>query len=371
MKGRKTVLYIIFLIVLMLPLLQALTRLVPERELTGVYISHERPSLTVQSWFDGSFQAAFEPYTNEHLGFHNSMVRLHNLFCLKAFHQINAQNVVLGKENYLYEQDFIDAYYGTDFIGRDSILSLVKKTKELQDLLAAKGKTLVVFLAPSKADFFPEYIPDSLKKKETNNTNYKVFSQLLKQNNINVIDYNAYYLSQKKSSPYPLYPQYGIHWSDYGMVHATDSLLRYLSQKCGYNLSKLVIDENTISQKAQKTDYDLGDLLNLAGKQLRGYPLCYPKWHWEEDTTAPKPHLTVIADSYYWAIFNMGIQQFCFNGSFWYYNHTVYPESYTTETITDDLNMKDEIEKTDIFLIMSTTPSLKKFSWRALDSLLR
>ena len=61
MKGRKTVLYIIFLIVLMLPLLQALTRLVPERELTGVYISHERPSLTIQSWFDGSFQAAFEP----------------------------------------------------------------------------------------------------------------------------------------------------------------------------------------------------------------------------------------------------------------------------------------------------------------------
>ena len=371
MKGRKTVLYIIFLITLLLPLLQALTRLVPERPLAGAYVPHERPSISAQSWFDGSFQADFEPYTNEHLGFHNSLVRLRNLFCFKIIHQTNAQNVVLGKENYLYEQDYIDAHYGTDFIGRDSILSLVKKTKDLQDLLAAKGKTLVVFLAPSKADFFPEYIPESLQKAETDNTNYKIFSQLLKQYGVNVIDYNAYFLSQKTSSPHPLYPQYGIHWSEYGMVNATDSLLRYLRQQCGYKMSKLIIDGYDISQEAQKTDYDLGDLLNLAGKQLRGYPLCYPNWHWEEDTTSPKPVLTAIADSYYWAVFNMGIQQLCFNGSFWYYNSTVYPESYTTETKTGDLNMEDEIEKADIFLIMSTTPGLKTFSWGALDSLLK
>ncbi|MBO4489375.1 MAG: hypothetical protein J5741_06970 [Bacteroidales bacterium] len=371
MKGRKTVLYIIFLITLLLPLLQALTRLVPERPLAGAYVPHERPSLTAKNWLDGSFQADFEPYTNEHLGFHNSLVRLRNLFCFKVFHQTNAQNVVLGKENYLYEQDYIDAHYGTDFIGRDPILSQVKKTRELQDRLAAKGKTLIVFLAPSKADFFPEYIPKSLQKTETDNTNYKIYSQLLKQYGINVIDYNAYFLSQKQRSPYPLYPQYGIHWSDYGMVNATDSLLRYLRQKGGYHLSKLVIDEYKISEEAQKTDYDLGDLLNLAGKQLHCYPLCYPSWHWEEDTTTPKPTLTAISDSYYWAVFNMGIQQFCFNGSFWYYNSTVYPESYTSATNTSDLNMKEEIEKTDIFLIMSTTPGLKTFSWGALDSLLQ
>ncbi len=34
---------------------------------------------------------------------------------------------------------------------------------------------------------------------------------------INHIDFNSYFVQNKGKSKYPLYPQYGIHWSYCGM----------------------------------------------------------------------------------------------------------------------------------------------------------
>jgi len=371
MKGRKTVLYIIFLVVLLLPLLQKVTHLIPEKPLAGTFVPHEKPVLTAKTWFDGSFQSDYDQYINENLGFHNSLVRLYNRFCYKLFHKINAANVVLGEEGYLFEQDYIDAYYGTDYLGLDSILYYVKKTRCLQDSLAARGKTLVVFLAPSKADFFPEFIPESQDKlAKPDSTNYQQFAKLLKEYGVNVIDYNAYYQTIKSKAKYPLYPKYGIHWSQYGMLQATDSLTRYIAQKSGYALPQIVIDAYNTSLDPQFSDCDLGDLLNISTKPLRSDTLCYPSWHWSTDTSS-KPTLTVIADSFYWQIFNIGYQVNCFQGSFWYYNSSVYPECYTKETLTTDLDMREEIERSDVILIMSTTPGLKDFSWGAVEKLLK
>lgn len=371
MNLRKTILYLIFLTLLLLPLWQMRTRHFKEPELTGAFTPHERPEWNARDWFNGSYQTAYEQFINDSLGFHGQLVRLRNQFCFNIFHQTNAHNVVIGKDNYLFEQDYIDAHYGTDFIGLDSIRHMVIRTRRLQDSLAARGKTLVVFLSPSKADFFSEYIPKSQQRDNTENTNYKQYSKLLKQYGVNVIDYNGFYQSQKSHTPYPLYAQYGIHWSEYGLIKATDSLMHYIAQKSGLTLPRIVIDRNVLIRQPQYSDYDLGKLLNLSDKPLPSYPLCYPEWHWTADTMSPKPTLTVISDSYYWEVYNLGIQQQGFQGKFWYYNSSVYPESFTKETFTHDLNIKEEIKKSDVILIMSTTPGLRTFSWGAIDNLLK
>ena len=67
-------------------------------------------------------------------------------------------DVVIGKENYLYEKGYIDAFFGVDFIGHDSIAISAYKLKMIQDTLAKLNKTLLIILAPGKGDFFPEYI---------------------------------------------------------------------------------------------------------------------------------------------------------------------------------------------------------------------
>ncbi|MCR4681679.1 MAG: hypothetical protein K5636_08750 [Bacteroidales bacterium] len=363
MRGRKRALYIVFVIALLLPLLQMWTRWIPQPTLKGAYERHARPELTAKSWFNGEFQEAYELYFNDSVGFHPQLTRLNNMVRFKLFHESNAQNVVFGINDYLYEQDYIDAHYGTDYIGLDSIRAQVIRTKRLQDSLAAEGKTLIVFLAPSKADYLPEYIPENQRKNVTDSTNHKQFSRLLRQYGVNVIDYNTYYQSLKGKAPYPLYPQYGIHWSHYGMLQASDSLIRYIEQKRDCKLPHIVIDQYKVSHKPQFSDYDLGQVLNMAGRPLHSFPLCYPDWHWSEER-APEPlKMIAVADSYFWAPFDIGLEQRCLDGSFWYYNSSVYPASFDKKTMVSDLNIADEIEKADIILIMSTTPGLRSFSW--------
>ncbi|MBR4135681.1 MAG: hypothetical protein IKU03_04625 [Bacteroidales bacterium] len=371
MKVRKAILYTLFLVALLLPILQMHIHFFDEPTLGGTFVPHEKPALTAKDWFNGSFQPAYEQYINDTLGFHPNMVRCRNAFLFKVFRQTSAQNVVIGQNDYLYEQGYIDAHYGTDYIGVDSILRQVQKIRALQDSLAARDKILVVFLAPSKADFYPEYIPRWQQKAETDSTNHQQYRKMLKQHGVNVIDYNTYYQSQKAISSYPLYPKYGIHWSDYGIIHAMDSLVNYIRQKSDLQLPRLVIERNVIDSHPRFSDFDLGTLLNLPDNYLPNYPLCYPDWHWTTDTAFPKPTLISIADSYYWGMFNKNLQQSCFQGSFWYYNSTVYPESYSQDTHTRDLDLGKEIEKADVILIMSTTPGLSNFSWGAVDSLLK
>ncbi len=350
----KRILNILFLVLLFIPLLQKWTRLIPEKPLYGAFTVPERPELTAENWFNGTFQAEYEKHFNEEMGFHASFVRIRNTFFYDMFGQTNA-HVVFGKEDYLFEQDYIDAHYGADYVGIDSLQRTAEAIRQLRDTLAARGKTFLVFLAPSKADFFPEYLTDTSRKAETDSTNYKQLSRLLKQWGLPVIDYNQYYMTHKATSPYPLYSKYGIHWSYYGSMQATDSLMHYIAEARNTEMPRVVTDKFKVQNKPDHSDYDLGNLLNLSHR-LKGYPLCYPQWHWQQPAdTADMPHLLTISDSYYWEMY--------FYGRFWYYNTTAYPESFDKETMVSCFNLKEEIEKADVVIIMSTTPGLKKFSW--------
>ena len=368
MKGRKTALYILFLVGLLLPVVQMWTRWVPQPTLRGAYEKHARPQLTAKSWFSGEFQEAYELYFNDSVGFHPQLTRLYNMARFRLFHESNANNIVFGIDDYLYEQDYIDAHYGTDYIGMDSIRAQVLRVRQLQDDLAAQGKTLIVFLAPSKADYLPEYIPVSQRKSHTDSTNHRQFSRLLQAEGVNVIDYNTHYQSLKATTPYPLYPQYGIHYSHYGMLQATDSLIRYIERIRHCQLPRIVVDRYEVSHKPQFTDYDLGSVLNMAGRPLKSFPLCYPVWHWSEER-APEPlKMIAVADSYFWAMFDIGLESRCMDGSFWYYNSSVYPATFDKATFTSELDIAKEIGDADIVLIMSTTPGLRTFSWGFLDN---
>lgn len=363
MKVRKYILYSIFLIVLLLPLVQRFFHLFKENPLTGAYIATEKPELNAESWFDGSFQSGFEAFANDNLGFHNTAVRLRNSFCFSVFHKANA-NVVVGKDNYLYEQPYIDARFGLDYIGRTAIEKRVRRIRQFQDSLDREGKKMIIFLAPSKADYFPEYLPKFYRKMNycQDSTNYRQFKKFFKQYGVRYIDYNQYFIQQKEKTEYPLYPKYGIHWSHYGAVYAMDSLIRYAEQLLHVRLNRMYVNDMIRKYNAFYSDYDLAYTLNLARKsQLKGYPMYYLDVQWEKDTTLPKPNMLVIADSYYWYIYMAHLQCDCFTGNFWYYNKTVYPES--ADANGNAVDVYEDMQKADILLIMCTTQGLCDLGW--------
>lgn len=326
---------------------------------------------SLNSWFDGFYQDSTDKYFNDNIGFRPWLVKFRNQISFSVFDIMNAKDVVRGKENYLYEINYIKAYNGDDFIGLDSIDFKVKQIKYLQDKLDSMGKTLIVYLAPGKGSFYPEYFPIEYTKPFTNQTNYKQYSKSLKLNNVNTIDCNDWFLSVKDTCKCMLYPKYGIHWSYYGMVKAADSLIKYIEQKRNIRMPQIEITNIEKSTRIQPGDYDIADGLNLLF-QLNSETMCYPKIKWVSDKETTKPKVIVIGDSFYWSMYDMGICTNSFSlGGFWYYNNEIYPESHEKKLLVNQIDLNKKIDESDVFILMVTEANLSKFSWGFIENTIR
>ena len=313
-----------------------------------------------EKWISGEYQQKKEEYLNASFGLRNLFVRTNNQIVYSLFSRAKANGVIVGKDNYLYEEAYINAFYGKDFLGEDSLSRTINRLKFISDTLNQLGKQLILIFAPGKASFYPEYIPESYLPQNTK-TNYKVLSERAFAAGLNMIDFNKWFLSKKQSSEFPLYPKYGIHWSVYGTALAADSLVK-----------KIDFLRQTISPRIKITkvqmappydsDYDIADGMNLLFK-CRGFDMAYPQTTIDNSNAKSKHRVLVISDSFYWGLFNLGISNCFQNDHFWYYNKQVYPESSKQELLTDQLDIKDEINKHDVVVIMATEATLPRIGW--------
>jgi hypothetical protein len=320
----------------------------------------EKPQLKNNSWWEGDFQEMQNEYLNSFFGFRELAVRLNHQLYFNLFKKPKAKAVVIGKENYLFEQSYIDAYIGTDYVGDDSISNTLNRLSFINDTLEKLGKKLLIVFAPSKASFYPEYLPNDISI-PNEKTNYKIFSNKANQQNLNVIDFNRWFMFQKNKSKYPLFPQHGIHWSTYGTALAMDSLIKKMEQLKNIDIPSITFKDVHV-EAPKGIDIDIAEGMNL-WNELEGYRLAYPILKQEDTVGKTKPKALIISDSFYWGMYNLTINKAFRNDHFWYYNKQVYPETFTKETTTDDLDFKEEINNHDIFVIMATEATLRKFGW--------
>ncbi len=366
-KIIKQILIISLLLLLLLPLIQIKFNLINEKPLNGAIVEIEKSHLKLKDWFNGKYQHETETYLNENFGFRKTFIRINNQIRFNLFKKTNAKDVIIGNNNYLYEINYIKSYLGIDFLGYDIIKERVKKIKTIQDSLKSMGKEFIVIFAPSKVKFFPEYIPEKYIV-EKNISNYEIFAQEFLNNNINHIDFNKYFFENKNKSQYPLFPQYGIHWSDYGSCLAADSIIKYIEKLKDIDMPNFNIIGYEID-KPRSRDNDIADGLNIFSK-LKTYDMAYAIVEHESDSNKIKPSSTVISDSFYWGMFEFHfITQAFSKNSFWYYNSEVFVANEGTKRYRVDLNLKKEIENTDIFILIGTEPSLKKLGWGIIDQM--
>jgi hypothetical protein len=363
MKGGFNIKHLLFLLMLGLlafPLIQNTFTVFKVEPLKGAITPAADTAITVDGWFSGDYQSQKENYLNEEFGLRNIFIRFNNEIAFKFYNKALANNVVIGKQNYLYEEDYIKAYYGRDFIGMDSISKRMHKLKFLQDTLAKLNKTLIFIIAPGKGTFYPEYFPDNLKS-EKGPTNYEAYVKLANELGINYIDFDKYFVENKNKSKYLLYPKYGIHWSYYGECLAADSIVKYIEKKRNIRMPHISWNDIEID-KPRERDADIEDGMNLLFN-LRGPQMAYPKLIFESDSGKAKVSSMVISDSFYWGMFNFGFSNVFSSSQFWYYNNQVYPDFYQNGLTTDQVNVKEQVNKHDVVIILCTDAKLGNLGW--------
>lgn len=345
-----------------LPMFQHWLNFADVRPLVGDIQKVETPKLTKDSWFDASFQANTDEFLKQNYGFQPLFIRTNNQMLFSLFREIKANNVILGKEDYLYEGNYIKAYFGEDYIGQDSISRITGNLLRLRDSLRVSGSDLLIILAPGKGSYFPEYFPASYNSSQRGTTNHTVLSKQLQEKEIHTLDFKRWFETLKGKSKYPLYGKGGIHWSKYGEYLAADSLLKYI--RTNQLASVGSIDFRGVHKQTQNKDgdYDIGEGMNLLF-ELDTYPMGYPDYNFVPPASGNVDRTVVISDSYYWQLFNKGMSDKCFGGGqFWYYNEAVFPDSYEKSLFTADFeDYLKELRKNKLVILISTDANLFKF----------
>lgn len=367
MKRFKKILFGFFIAILFIPIIQQNLKLFNIDKLNGSFHASGNPKFFVKKLMSGEFQKSYESFINENFGFRNIFVRLHNQIEYSIFNKSTANDVVIGKEGYLYEEKYIRALQGLDFIGENKIDSLIHKAKFLQDTLQKLNINLVLVFAPSKARFFPEYIPDKYKIDKNAKTNYDYFIKSCKKQKVEFVDFNGLFVKSKDTSKYPLYPQCGTHWSVYSFVKAADSLRKFIEKKRNVKLNRIIYTGVEISDSLHDPDCDMGKALNLFSVP-KHYAMAYPKYYFENNKNNNQPKVLTIADSYYYGIYMTRIPKFIFKyGGFWYYYKQVFPKVNNVNPDISELNIYKEILNQDVIFIMNTECNLNNFSSGFID----
>lgn len=364
---KKIFLFLIIL-TLLLPIFQEIFGVFTIRPLAGYHPSFTKEVFTKNGWFSRTYQETQEKFIDNNYGLRNNLVRLNNQIDYWFFNRIHAEGIVLGKKGVLYESIYINSHLGVDFIGENKIKETTDKLLCVQKMLESKNIMLLVVLAPSKATYFHECFPKQFNTQKKI-SNYDSYKEKLKENGINHIDFNSYFLQNRGKTKYPLFTELGIHWTQYGSMLAFDSIVSTVEKKKNLKMPELITNGYTESDTLWPPDGDIFSTTNMLFemKHLRaGYPIIDIK----DDSTKIKPRILTIGDSFWWNIFNSNFCNTVFsNGRFWYYNKNEYYQKQEKKLDNTKKELEEVLKKTDVIVLCYTSPNLNKLGDGIIESL--
>lgn len=362
----KSLLFTVAILLLVMPGLQGKFGLIATGGLSGAFTETKRPDFkefTWKSWLDGTFQGEFNNRLEQHIGFRDPLVRINNQLDYSLFRQANAEGVIVGKNNVLFEEDYIKEYLGQYYVG-DSVWSKkAARLRAVQDTLSSLGKSLVVIFEPGKGSFNADMLPLQYENVVKTVSNYEELRRQLHKTGVNVLDLDQYFISIRDKAEYPLFLKTGTHWSYYGSTLAADTTLRYLESLRGVDLPDMQVIRDEIPETPRYPDNDIGLAMNLLC-HLPESKTANPIIRFRQSPSKTKPNTLIIGDSFYFNWLNNHIPAGAFNTcDFWYYNKNITHSDGSGGGVASDLDFRSEIMNRDIILIMITGRFMHSFAW--------
>ncbi|MCR5581904.1 MAG: hypothetical protein K6F66_09980 [Pseudobutyrivibrio sp.] len=133
------------------------------------------------------------------------------------------QDVIVGRDGwlFLYGENEIECYQGTNLLTEEEMQSYAAKVNQLQSICSAQGKELYFYIAPNKSQVYSQYMPTV----DIVNT-YKREQQLHSYMVENCTTPYLYPLTESlgATTSYQTYYKYDSHWNHLGALYGTNAL---------------------------------------------------------------------------------------------------------------------------------------------------
>lgn len=348
-------------------------------ELNGATYERSMPEWNFGSFCEGSYQNQTESYLQYHYGFREPLTRLYNQTLWSLFRYASVEEkkrIMVSRDNWIFEPWTVEEHYQScAYKFADDSLTMAeifnaeaKRLYQIQHILEPFGTHLFVALLPGKELICGEHMPKTkIFPKEKKITAFGHYSKRLEELGVNHVNFGEWFVQMKDTVSFPLFPQTGTHWSNLAAIHVADSLVSYLETLGGINMHNVEI--GPVFQRTLKPDADLESLMNLIWP-LKKKPNMLAQATCDNDSTAVKPTLITIGDSFYWNIINfVPVLHIFTKVPYWYYFSTAYYDPPETEVADKDI-IKELVEVDFVMLAYGTTQLYKMSNGFSIRTLL-
>jgi len=223
---------------------------------------------SLKSFFNRQVQENVEHFAGNNLPLRSLLIRTNNQFYYSMLNKCYMYDsaIIAGKEGQLYEYAYILGYNANRDAGScrmEDIERSVRKIKQLQDFFRARGQIFFYFITPSKAECYPEFIPERFNCDiSAEPVKYHRFVEELDRRGVLYLD--AFRLTMENRDTYgvPLFPEKGTHWSQLAAALATREIIELIRKTAGYEVDDFKFGY-TVSQTPEVSDADLLHIANL------------------------------------------------------------------------------------------------------------
>lgn len=347
--------------------------------LSGVTATPEPVVMTAETLGNGSYQTYLNDVWESDFPGKKILLKIRNQILYSVCQVSPNKNVIVGKDGYLYEPNYIlfeNQTYPPN--SEEYFATLGTNLAQLKTLLEQNGKELYVFVTPSKADYCKEYIPDRYMalnhEDDYDYTNYSKLIEILDGNAINYFDSIAYINENldTETEAGPLFYASGIHWNHAWGNRAAAQFLDYMDTKSKYDLSSVSVT-TAPSDVPVYPDTDLYDSLNLL---LPAEDNWYQTATVIDEAGADYPKVFYRGGSFMGQSLNSLIKAGVFSEDVHFENNYYFMDNYSLVYNLSAFNAYEEIDldsllgKSDILVLEVNDGAIYTMSWGFIEHLL-
>ena len=291
--------------------------------LVGMQNAAPAPGWPGAGLFNGAWQAPAEAWWNMHLPLRGPVVRATNQLYYSLFRKsyMYGEQIVIGREQTLYEQRFLYRYCNTD---RHPFTAAqfdrwAAGIKQIEDYFRQRGQGFIYMLSPFKATIHPQLLPPGLACDEPRRPEYTLAVAALARAGVHTLDASRLLLAARGQYPAELlFPRGGTHWTMLGVGLSMLELARLSPQAGG---PPLPVPEFSyrVTRTPLHDDADLLNLLNLWHPD-GDYPVPDLRIAPVPAGTTPAPRLALVGTSF----LVQPMEFFTLNGEFSEIDHYYY-----------------------------------------------
>lgn len=370
-KSGRIVFVICICILLMLGMIGQVT--IKNTNLQGETSKEISSEISLQNVWSGTWQSDFESYLANNLKVRTYLIPIRNQFIYSILKTSPNNNIVIGKNHNLYEEEYIcfeTQIYQPMTI--DEISNLVEKLSVLDKILKKKGKKFFIFITPSKAEIYPEDIPNNyllLAPDTKSPSTYDLFMETLAQTDIAYYDSTQDVRELKQTAEFPVFPKTGTHWSNVTAAICAKKLSDSMEEQLDINLPEYEVRYQECADPIHP-DSDIYNLLNLLKKpdEIFYEPII-------DITDTSKGEYTILARG--GSFMGCSLRRLIFNNYFtssYYMENTIAicPEGMYSGNFDsyDILPIQEMIEDSDIIFLEVNEEAIPRMSFGFIDYIL-